>query len=447
MHRQDVTHGPHTPQHEEARLINPSENANNQRFVARLRQEVEAWLQDGTVTAEQAQAILARYPAYVPGYEASRRRQSLVVGLSILGAILIGLSVITFFAANWNEISRGVKLGSLFVGMALSYGSGYYLWNRAGYGAYAVALVLLGCIIYGAGVHLIGQIYHIDVDNPNLSMFWFLGVAPLAYVTRSRPVMVLAIVVFLAAVGFRLVPWLEEVSGSSTALLTSQEVSRSSAVILSAALYLSLAAFLYAIGRAKGLFKGWESIGGLFQAFGLLVGFGALYLLTFHDLFFRDGNANRVAFGYWALAYGASVIALALMAGLAWLRVRRGDRSTMELVEVALFAALLAAVHVAARVDVEWQPLYPIVFNGLFALSALGLMASGYLQEHEGRINLSLALIALYVITRYFEYSRSLFDSSLMFFGAGVILLAGGFLLERGRRKMLASMHVREGEE
>ena len=206
MHLQDVTHGPHTPRHEEARLINPSENANNQRFVARLRLEVEAWLQDGTITPEQAQAILARYPEYAPGYQASRRRQSLVVGLSILGAILIGLSVITFFAANWNEISRGVKLGSLFIGMALSYGSGYYLWNRAGYGAYAVSLVLLGCIIYGAGVHLIGQIYHIDVDNPNLSMFWFLGVAPWPTSPVPRPVMVLAIVVFLAAVGFRAVP-------------------------------------------------------------------------------------------------------------------------------------------------------------------------------------------------------------------------------------------------
>ena len=414
--------------------MNPFD-ANNQRFVARLREEVEAWLQDGTVTAEQAQAILARYPEYAPGYEASRRRQSLVVGLSILGAILIGLSVITFYAANWDEISRGVKLGSLFVGMALSYGSGYYLWNRAGYGAYAVALVLLGCIIYGAGVHLIGQIYHIDVDHPNLSMFWFLGVAPLAYVTRSRPVMVLAIVLFLAAVGFRLVPWLEDTSNSSSE-------------ILFAAVYLSLAAVLYAIGKAKGLLEGWESIGGLFQAFGLLVGFGALYLLTFDDLFdYRGSSGFGVAFGYWALAYGASVITVALLGGLAWLRVRRGDRSMVELVEVALVVALLVAVHVAARVDVEWQPLYPIVFNVLFALSALGLMASGYLQEHEGRINLSLALIALYVITRYFEYSRSLFDSSLMFFGAGVILLAGGFLLERGRRKMLASMHVREGAE
>ena len=45
--------------------MNPFD-ANNQRFVARLRQEVEAWRQDGTVTAEQAQAILARYPEYAP---------------------------------------------------------------------------------------------------------------------------------------------------------------------------------------------------------------------------------------------------------------------------------------------------------------------------------------------------------------------------------------------
>ena len=107
---------------------------------------------------------------------------------------------------------------------------------------------------------------------------------------------------------------------------------------------------------------------------------------------------------------------------------------------------LLTAAHLAVQVPTGSEPLYPIVFNLLFALSVLGLMASGYLQEHEGRVNLSLGLIALYVITRYFEYSIGLFNSSLVFFGAGIVLLAGGFLLERGRRRMLAAMHVRESE-
>ena len=84
------------------------------------------------------------------------------------------------------------------------------------------------------------------------------------------------------------------------------------------------------------------------------------------------------------------------------------------------------------------------MINALFALAALGLMVSGYLQGREGRVNLALALIALFVISRYFEYSTTLFDRSLVFVGAGVILLAGGFLLERGRRRMLDAMRAGE---
>ena len=410
--------------------MNSSSDA-DYRFVSRLREEVEAWQRDGTITGEQAQALLARYPDYHPGHEASRRRQRLVTGLSIVGGILIGLGVITFFAANWDEISHEVKLASLIIGMLLSYGAGYALWQRSGPTAYAVAFVLLGCIIYGAGVHLIGQIYHISVDYPNLSLFWFLGVAPLGYVTRSRPVMFLAIVLFLAAVAFRQQDWLEAADGFELAWM---------------ALYIALGAFLYAVGKAKRQFERWESLGGLFQALGLITAFAALYLLTFRDIFYNSGSISGASPGYWGLAYGASAVAIGVTAGLAWLRARQGEQVTAELAEAGAIVVLLTAVHMATLVTVDWYRFYPIVFNALFALSALGLMASGYLQDHEGRVNLSIGLIALYVITRYFEYSIDLLDSSLLFVGAGVILLAGGYLLDRGRRRMLASMREREGE-
>ena len=412
--------------------MNPFSDA-DYRFVSRLREELKAWQRDGTITPEQARAVLARYPDYPPGHEASRRRQGLVTGLSILGGILIGLGVITFFAANWDEISHGVKLASLIAGMLLSYGAGYAIWQRSGPTAYAVALVLLGCIVYGAGVHLIGQIYHVPVDHPNLSLFWLLGVAPLAYVTRSRAVMFLAVVLLLAAVAFRLRDWLEGLDGSE-------------AGIASAALYVALGALLYAAGKAKRQLEGWESLGGLFQALGLVTAFAALYLLTFHDLFDNAGSVGGASPGYWALAYGASAVAIGATAWLAWRQSLQGERSPAELAEAGTIAVLLAAVHVAALVSVDWDPFYPIVFNALFALSALGLMASGYLLDREGRVNLSIGLVALYVVTRYFEYSIDLLDSSLLFSGAGVILLAGGYLLDRGRRRMLASMRERDGE-
>ncbi len=406
---------------------------NTHRFVSRLREEVEAWQRDGTVTAEQAQAILARYPDYEPGFEASRRRQGLVTGLSILGGILIGLGVITFYAANWDEISRSVKLASLIIGVLLSYGAGYAIWQRSGPTPYAVAFVLLGCIVYGAGVHLIGQIYHVPVNDPNLSLFWFLGVAPLAYVTRSRPVMFLAIVLFLAAVGFRQQEWLEGLDESV-------------AGIAGLILYVALGAFLFAIGKAKAQLDGWQGIGGLFMAIGLGTAFAALYVLTFRDVFVDVDSIGGASLGYWALACSASVVAVALTAWLAWQRAQAGDRFPVAFAETGAVAVLLVTALVAGLVPVDWEPLYPIVFNALFALLALGLMASGYLRDHEARINLSIGLIAVYVITRYFEYSIDLLDSSLVFFGAGVLLLGGGYLLDRGRRRMLAAMREREGE-
>ncbi len=417
-------------------MINPFGDSNRSpehRFLSQLRQEVEAWKQDGTITAEQGQAIVARYPADSQDFATARRRQALVVGLSILGAVLVGLGIITFFAANWDEISRSVKLGVLGAGVLLAYGAGFYLWQRAGYAAVGIALVLLGCIIYGAGVHLIGQIYHVPVEHPNLTAFWFLGVLPLAYVTRSRPVAFLAVVLFLVAAGFRLAHWLGQVSEEEATLLV-------------VAVYLTLGLLLYAIGRVKNLYGEWEPIGGLFSAIGLLVAFGALYLLTFHELHEDGSGFSGLDYRYWSLTYGAAAVTVALLAGVTWLRVRRGGRPVVDYVEAASTVVLLVAAHVVVRVPVEEEALYTIVFNVLFALSVLGLMVSGYLQEQEGRVNLSLGLIALFVITRYFEYSPSLFDRSLVFVGAGVILLAGGFLLERGRRKMLDAMRAGDAQ-
>ena len=412
--------------------MNPFEDF-NRRFASQLRQEVEAWQRDGTVSAEQGRAILARYPETPAGCEAARRRQRLVVGLSILGAVLVGLGVITFFAANWNEIPRAVKLGALIAGVVLSYGSAYFLWQRLGYATVGIALALLGCITYGAGVHLIGQIYHVPVDHPNLTAFWFLGVLPLAYITRSKPVMFLAVVLFLAAAGFRLAHWLAQAADAD-------------AFILSCVLYLALGALLYAIGKFKSLFDGWEPIGGLFRAIGLAVGFGALYLLTFHELVDEAGRIEGAGYRYWSLTYAASSIAVAAMGGLAWWRARRGAGSIFEHVDIAAIVLLLAASQALARIPVGWEPLYPIVMNALFALAALGLMVSGYLQGREERVNLALGLIALFVISRYFEFSTTLFDRSLVFVGAGLILLAGGFLLERGRRRMLTAMRAGEGQ-
>lgn len=406
-----------------------STDPGDHRFVSRLRQEVEVWSRDGDITPEQARAILARYPETPAAGESSRRRQRLVAGLAILGSVLIGLGVITFYAANWDEIPRGLRLASLLAAMLLAYGAGYAIWQRRGLTPHAAAFLLLGCIIYGAGVHLTAQIYHVPVNHPDLSLMWLLGVVPLAYVTRSRPIMFLSIALFLGTVGFRLQDWLRGVDGA----------------VAVTSLYVALGALLYAVGKAKGQLRGWDSIGMLFASLGMITAFAALYLLTFHDLFDGAEAVTGASIGYWLLLCCASAVAAGLVAGIAWRRSRGEERAAADSAEAGAISLLLLAIILAVALSAGWDPLFPIVFNVLFVLLALGLMASGYLRDREGRVNLSLALIALYVITRYFEYAIGSLDTSLIFLGAGAVLLAGGYVLERLRRRMLANMRGREG--
>ena len=72
------------------------------------------------------------------------------------------------------------------------------------------AVILLAAVMYGAAIHLVAQAYHIPVNSPNLVVLWFVGVLPLAYVTRSHSVLTLAIVLFLAGIGFRGQEWLSD---------------------------------------------------------------------------------------------------------------------------------------------------------------------------------------------------------------------------------------------
>ena len=170
------------------------------RFLASLPAEVEHWRASGIISGEQARAILDSYD-FPEAAEAPRNR--LVTVLLIMGAVLVGLGVILFVAANWQEISSGVKLSMMFIGIPVIYGAGFLLRYRFDYPRMGTALIFLGSIAYGAAIHLIAQTYHIPVNHPNLVLYWFLGVLPLAYVVRSQPVMVLALVTGLAAVGFR----------------------------------------------------------------------------------------------------------------------------------------------------------------------------------------------------------------------------------------------------
>ena len=101
-----------------------------------------------------------------------------------------------FFAANEDGINRWPKLVIILAAIVCAHGLGYYLRYHRDYRRVGSAMVFLACIIYGAGVHLAGQVYNVDVNDPRLMLFWFLGALPLVYIIKFQPIQFLALMLF-----------------------------------------------------------------------------------------------------------------------------------------------------------------------------------------------------------------------------------------------------------
>lgn len=409
-----------------------------ERFLERLPSELSRWEADGVITAEQRQAIRARYSPAELAPRSARARGRLVTGLSIIGVVLVGLGVIFFFAANWDGIDRWPKLAIILASIFLAHGLGYYLRYHRDYQRVGSAMVLLACIIYGAGVHLVGQVYNVDVNDPRLMLFWFLGVLPLVYIVKSQPIQFLGLVLFFLAVGFRLPGWTDDVSRGEA--------------VLGASLFLILGLFILALGRMKEEIAAFRPYSEVFELVGMITALGAVFVLTFKDVLSSDGGLfvqgdTEIAFRIVIVAAGA--LTLALVLSTAWLHRRNEQSFTLNGIEGVAIVVLLAAAYVVMGVDGDLDGngdvLFTVVFNALLALALLGVLVSGYLRGKEAWVNIGLAFIGINIIARYFEYSWDLLDRSLIFVAAGVILLLGGYLVERGRQAMLDRIRMAGG--
>ena len=404
-------------------------------FLERLTGELSRWESDGIITAEQGQAIRARYSPAELVPKTVRSQGRLVTGLSIIGAVLVGLGVILFFASNWDGIDRWPKLAMILGAILFAHGLGFYLYYYRDHRRVGSAMVLLACLIYGAGVHLVGQVYNVDVNDPRLMLFWFLGVFPLVYIVKSQPIQFLGLALFFLALGFRLPDWIDDVSRGEA--------------VLGASLFLVLGLFVLAVGRMKDEITFLRPYSEVFQLAGLITALGSVFVLTFKDVFdsFDKGVyiQGETELGFRILIGAAGALTLALVIAAAWLHRRSGKGFALNGIEGVAIAVLLAAAFMVITVDTGGEVLYAVVFNAIFAVALLGVLVSGYLRGREAWVNIGLIFISINIFARYFEYSWDLLDRSLIFVAAGVILLLGGYLVERGRQKMLERIRASGG--
>ncbi len=404
----------------------------DRRIAQWLASESETWQRDGLVSAEQAEAIRAGYRSDAQA-RTQKAQARLISALAVFGAVLVSVGVSLFFAANWGDMPRWFRLALIMVVIPAIYGASYWLGYVKGYRRVGVAVTLLGAVSYGIAIHLVAQAYDSPVDDPMIFTYFFLGIVPLAYLTRSQVLTAAALGVFLVMAGI----WLADQIGETG--------TDESQAIFSLATYAMIGLGLYGLGRAQRSFGWTRPHASVFQGVGAVTVLITVYMLSFRYLYepaASRGDADSVATaGLWVLLCGMGAAGLL---GLAVATARSRDRNGLAWELVA--AALLAPAIIAAAIVQQGGGLtFPILFNALLFLAVIALVFEGYRRGEPALINIGAGLFMLNVATRLLEISWGLLDRSFAFLATGVVLLAVALLLERGRRRVIDRMAAREG--
>ncbi|WP_128928986.1 DUF2157 domain-containing protein [Bradyrhizobium guangxiense] len=152
----------------------------------RLEADLARWEADGVIAPAAAAAIRNALPPLPAGINIA-----MVVG--IVGGLLIAAAFLAFVAAHWTEIARLVRFAILLAGMTATCALGAW-FATTGRTILADLCASIGAIIFGAGIALVGQMYHLGEDFAGGMLLWSIGAFAAAVLTGSRGALAVGLV-------------------------------------------------------------------------------------------------------------------------------------------------------------------------------------------------------------------------------------------------------------
>ena len=426
-----------------------------------LIKETKIWVSSGIISSDQADRIIGLYPA--------ENKNRLISVLLLLGAILLGAGVIMFFASNWQYLPKWGKITLVLIPLILFHLSSQLTYRN--YPRLSQALSLLGCIMFGSGIWLIAQVFHINAHFPNGILFWLLGVLPVAFILREElplglSALLLAswvlaeqssslLIIFIAMMLFGGVFYLTYTLRSSFTLVIG---------LISLTIFLNTEIYLILTDNYR-----FDAAGSLIPFVLLLIGSSLVYMskhpvnefiknfpfiykflgvvLTGASLFImsleffaydfiklRHSGAGFVLF--WIL-----YIAVAVLGAYA---ISRHSTNIKEIVKEN-YAWLAVDVLVFSILLVPFNGLTLMIILNLFMfIWALSVIISAYQTQSNLYFILGMIAFNLYVFEEYFNFFWQTLPKSMFFIAGGIVLVLSGALMERQRRKALLAWQKEE---
>jgi uncharacterized membrane protein len=381
-----------------------------------LEEDLARWQGAGVIDASTAERIRA--------FEAEQARPAghrwqVLIAL-ILGGILLGAGVLLFVAAHWDQVSPIERL-ALVVGMlALLHLGAIAAAPR--FDGMATALHAVGTVGAGAAIAMVGQIFNMQEHWPAAVLLWALCAGAGWFWLRDQ---FQQVCLLLLAPAWLVCEWSYRAS-----VYRGGEVYCLRMVAVIAAVYLT--AFLHSQRRA---------------VWGILFGVSGVALLATTEML-TEGWISYTwnAPEHPMLPIGlrvAAVFVMVLMLAAGWVWEKRS--LVPALVVTAMSFALpwlQTKVHYEYMRGTETTDAPSVLAYALVAAVSVFLAWWGVRERSRALVNYGIAAFAVTVIWFYFSSLMDKLGRSLGLIGLGVLFLAGGWLLERMRRRLLTQMQT-----
>ncbi|MBD2844210.1 DUF2157 domain-containing protein [Paenibacillus sp. IB182496] len=401
-----------------------------------LAQETPVWVEKGIVTEVQAEQLLALY-------DEKKRAVGL---LPLLGSLLVGIGILTFVAANWQQIGAIWRMAILLLAVAGFYAAGEALSRRSDR-RLGLAMTGIGLMAFGGAIFLIVQTYHMVTFHTYSFVLWGAAGVLMTWLYRS------GFLFLLTAIILHVAGWY--------AILSLDRFS------VSAALLFIVGLGGYAFVRRRSWQTWLLGVGLLLQAVMALGYWDVRIVWVLLPVLALYAAADWLGDRALALPLQGSALTAAYIFGVFMVLIpdelpllrftASGDGQTAAwamLIAVCALLALSAAAKLrGGRAPELWDALLlapwyfvPGIPDLLYVLALCGfslvVLWRGYAAQWRFQVNLGTGLFLFAVLLAYTRLAWAFMSKSLFFVTGGLLLLALSWYLGRRRSRYLEGGHA-----
>ncbi|MFC4386825.1 DUF2157 domain-containing protein [Gracilibacillus marinus] len=384
-----------------------------------IMKEATEWLKEEIITEDQFHKIVNRYELKDRSYL-----------LFLFASLFIGLVFLTYVASNLHVIPHLVNLTIILLFMIGYYviGNYFYRYKSTKVG---LSLLIIGLFIFGAGIFLLGQMYHYSYLHAVPFLIWSIAAFSLFVIYKHPALFVFTVTVITIGqiyngMNYQSFYWLLAIFFVAACLhYVYHEPNRLYSLLFGWSylvqgivfvivsdhdyhIYLHIFLLLFIAGAILNK----DRIKEEFQYVALLAGF---VFTCFETIFLRYARIELdwIYFFLW--------IPLFLIA----VGIQITRRHYMYLPSLLLFIPIAYAGEYSDYLSML----------ALFIVSLSWLML-GYRVEDMKKITLGSVTFLISTFIAYFHLAWAFLDKSIFFFIGGILLFLLGYFLERKRREL-----------